>query len=602
MERFLSASFAPVVMAVAVTLSLGCYESMSAETEYSGVLVKETLEDLPNCSNGKYALVFYVSSTDEFYFCDGRDYLLLDLSGLDGVSWVVETTPALPEDCPAGGAKVSAGPDADRDGLIDAVTSSQTICNGVDGQDGSDGDDGTSCTVSSAVEGTITISCEDGTVATITDGQDGADGSACTVEDNADGSKTISCEDGTSVIVSDGTDGVPGSDGQDGANGTSCTVADNGDGTKTISCEDGTSATVGDGQDGANGTSCTVADNGDGTKTISCEDGTSVTVRDGQDGASCTVQDNLDGTYALTCGETTITVRDGTDGADGQDGASCTVQDNLDGTYALTCGAETVIVNDGQDGTDGASCSIAHNCDGTATISCDDGTSVTVDVSCSATESREASCSDCVDNDCDGYTDADDFDCRYEWLCNDGIDNDGDGSVDCADPDCGCCVPPEVDCEFGGCTNLDTDPVCSDDVIYLGFVDGDTGADQLTRRLYGEAFFRLDVREDESSLLATPLSVQIDLFGSFGADYDLRAGCDNCENLVQFSENSGTNEQVILRWNEETNILGLPSGSDSGRFILIEVVYVSAEVCSNWTLRVTGNTDTEPDLITCSSR
>jgi hypothetical protein len=133
----------------------------------------------------------------------------------------------------------------------------------------------------------------------------------------------------------------------------------------------------------------------------------------------------------------------------------------------------------------------------------------------------------------------------------------------------------------------------------LGFVDGDTGADQRTRTDYGEAFFVLDVREDNN--FAHPLSVQIDLVGAFGADYDLRAGCDSCGNLVQFSENSGTDERLILRWNEDT-VLGIPTGSDSGRDVFIEVVYVSAEVCSDWRLTVTGNTDTEPDLITCSSR
>lgn len=67
------------------------------------------------------------------------------------------------------------------------------------------------------------------------DGSDGIDGASCTVTDNGDGTVTVSCDDGTTVTVSDGTDGA------------SCTVADNGDGTKTITCDDGTSVTVGDG-------------------------------------------------------------------------------------------------------------------------------------------------------------------------------------------------------------------------------------------------------------------------------------------------------------------------------------------------------------------
>ena len=59
----------------------------------------------------------------------------------------------------------------------------------------------------------------------------GEDGASCSVSQNADGSVTITCEDGTSVTV-------PGPD--DGDDGTSCTVTGNGDGTSTIRCEDGT--------------------------------------------------------------------------------------------------------------------------------------------------------------------------------------------------------------------------------------------------------------------------------------------------------------------------------------------------------------------------
>lgn len=488
MGRNLSTSFAIVAMATVAALSMGCGEYTTSEQGPSGVIVKEALEDLPQCSVGKYALVYYVSSTDNFYFCDGWQYIELDLSGLDGIGWLVETAPALPEDCSAGGATVSTGPDADGDGFIDSVISSQTICNGVDGQDGADGEDGTSCTVTSPSDGTVMISCEDGTVATVTDGQDGA-------------------------------------------NGSSCSVADNGDGAKTISCDDGTSVTVSDGQDGADGTPCTVTDNSNGTKTISCEDGTSVTVSDGQDGA------------------------------------------------------------------EGTSCTITHNGNGTATISCDDGTLVTVEAWC--LERRESRCSDGLDNDCDGATDAEDSDCTTEWLCDDGIDNDGDGSVDCADPDCDCCVPPEVDCT-GVCTSLDTDPVCSNDITSLGFVSGDTGADVRTLTDHGEAVFRMYVSENEGSLLAHPLSVKIDLIGPLSVDYDLRARCDDCESLVWPSERSGTNERVVLRWDEDT-VAGFPSGSDSGRYVYIEVVHYSAQVCADWTLTVTGNTDTDPELTTCSS-
>ncbi len=100
-------------------------------------------------------------------------------------------------------------------------------------------------------------------------GAPGADGASCTAVDNGDGSMTISCEDGTSVTVMNGEDGEDGQDGQDGDNGAA----------------GGVGATGPEGPPGPAGTSCTVVDNEDGTKTISCDDGTSVTVSDGTDGA-----------------------------------------------------------------------------------------------------------------------------------------------------------------------------------------------------------------------------------------------------------------------------------------------------------------------------
>jgi OmcA/MtrC family decaheme c-type cytochrome len=66
----------------------------------------------------------------------------------------------------------------------------------------------------------------------------GADGSSCTVVDDGAGTATITCDDGTTATVGSGTNGM---------DGTSCTVADDGMGTKTISCDDGTTVTVVDG-------------------------------------------------------------------------------------------------------------------------------------------------------------------------------------------------------------------------------------------------------------------------------------------------------------------------------------------------------------------
>ena len=66
-------------------------------------------------------------------------------------------------------------------------------------------------------------------------------------------------------------------------------------------------------------------------------------------------------------------------------------------------------------------------------------------------------CDDGEDNDGDGHTDCDDWDCAddpacAETVCDDGQDNDGDGQTDCQDSDCR---------KLGGCVE-NTPELCSD--------------------------------------------------------------------------------------------------------------------------------------------
>jgi hypothetical protein len=87
-------------------------------------------------------------------------------------------------------------------------------------------------------------------------------------------------------------------------------------------------------------------------------------------------------------------------------------------------------------------------------------------------------CSDCLDNDGDGWSDGKDPDCRTgrveenatfgTYTCNDGIDNDGDGEIDVADTDCLQGSDPEspecgddIDNDEDGWTDND-DPDCSE--------------------------------------------------------------------------------------------------------------------------------------------
>lgn len=72
------------------------------------------------------------------YLCSGAD-------GASGLSTlVVVSEEPVDAHCAVGGKKISAGLDANRNGILDAgeVTSIGYLCNGVNGQDGTEGQDG----------------------------------------------------------------------------------------------------------------------------------------------------------------------------------------------------------------------------------------------------------------------------------------------------------------------------------------------------------------------------------------------------------------------------------------------------------------------------
>ena len=60
-----------------------------------------------------------------------------------------------------------------------------------------------------------------------------ANGTSCAVVDNGNGTVTITCTDGTSATVSNGANGM---NGMNGGNGSSCALVDNHDGTRTVDC------------------------------------------------------------------------------------------------------------------------------------------------------------------------------------------------------------------------------------------------------------------------------------------------------------------------------------------------------------------------------
>jgi Lamin Tail Domain len=112
---------------------------------YLGAETFDVLGDVPICLPLTRGLVVYVRTDNALYYCDGSKYRALapptGKPGKDGMSWIVVTKPAGPA-CPYGGAVIVIGSDANNDGVIDAITSTQAICNGAPGAKGDKGDQG----------------------------------------------------------------------------------------------------------------------------------------------------------------------------------------------------------------------------------------------------------------------------------------------------------------------------------------------------------------------------------------------------------------------------------------------------------------------------
>ena len=203
---------AAVIGLASLILSACASESSTATANIEGALRVRRFSALPVCWFGERGTVYFVEDTELFYYCDGRNYVALDLQGLDGsdgVSWVVNVDEAPADLCPAGGALISAGPDVDGDGAADEVTSSQPVCDGIDGQDGMDGQDGTD-----GRDGAQGPSGDDGM-----NGQDGVDGGSCSVSTDQFGSVTIACDDGTVATIPPGGGSGGGTGGGSGGSG-----------------------------------------------------------------------------------------------------------------------------------------------------------------------------------------------------------------------------------------------------------------------------------------------------------------------------------------------------------------------------------------------
>ena len=160
---------------------------------------------------------------------------------------------------------------------------------------------GEPCEVYTYDDGSVLITCPDGSNVTIEQGAMGENGpqgdmgQSCSASDNGNGTYTITCPGQEPFVVADGVVGDSGDQGNDGADmldgdsgsqGQSCMAEEYSEGVYTVTCgegepfdvhDGGAGAQGGTGNAGAAGDDCDVSDNGDGTATISCEGGSSVT-------------------------------------------------------------------------------------------------------------------------------------------------------------------------------------------------------------------------------------------------------------------------------------------------------------------------------------
>jgi hypothetical protein len=267
----LAALFLPALAACS-SPSNGLYETEATddETEMTGVATFEQKSQVPACSYFELGEVYYVKSTKELLYCDGRKLKPIDIKNPYG-HWLTELKNANAADCVNGGVEIRVGIDKNGNGYLrgSEILDTAVVCNGedgADGADGADGQDGKSCTVTANGDaGTVTISCEDGSEATVSNGEDGATGATgATGADGAAGPAGATGATGADGATgATGDTGATGADGAPGATGaTGATGADGAPG-----------ATGATGATGANGESCTVSGQGQGNVvTITCPD------------------------------------------------------------------------------------------------------------------------------------------------------------------------------------------------------------------------------------------------------------------------------------------------------------------------------------------
>ena len=203
---------------------------------------------------------------------------------------------------------------------------------------------------------------------------------------------------------------------------------------------------------------------------------------------------------------------------------------------------------------------------------------------------------DCDDNDASVYPGATEICDDIDQNCNGNLD---EGPCDlsnangaCVSGDCQIanCYSGYADCDgdpANGCeTDLDLNPSCSN-YIDLGSISGDLSSSSTSYLAYGEKWYRVYISENNND--CEDLGVRIALYPGNGTDYDLFVYDGSCSSLIAYSRNGGSTPDVIYTSWEDNCVLGIPLGTDEGKYLYIKVQYYSANTCTPYILDIYGN-------------
>ncbi len=292
---------------------------------------------------------------------------------------------------------------------------------------------------------------------------------------------------------------------------------------------------------------------------------------DGADGDLCTEGTMLCSGGGISCSDVTTTTVDLCNGTD-DDCDPASADGSEDPQIGLSC-----------DGPDGDLCAEGVRVCDLGNLLCTDETSTTIDI-CNG-----------LDDDCDGSS-ADGSEDSLVGIACDGSDSDlcNEGLTECVATNVQCsddsgdtlevCNGVDDDCDQSTDEGFprDTDPLCNAAPL-LGTVSGDLTSTTLSASEGDERWYRVTISENDFNSFAY-LSATIDLASPANMDFDLYVYCESCVGGLagQSNNGSGLMDTVGIRRND--------GPGNEGFDILIEVRYVGASVCSNWSLTVTSDT------------